>query len=76
MVAYNRQAAQNKGKLEPVVIKKYKLLFNPKDVLYTDTLNGLWNEDHLCSKSEAVSLAIAYNEKMALEAESYLGLRS
>lgn len=73
-IAYSKSAAKNSGKLEPIIIKNYKLLFDPKDVLYKDTLNALWNERHLCTKSEAVALAIIYYQRLSSEAESYFGL--
>ena len=72
-VAYSRQAAVSKGRLEGIVIKSYKIIFHLNDVIYTDTLNGLWNERHLCSKSEAVDLAIRYHDRLAAHAEAFLG---
>jgi hypothetical protein len=71
-IAYDIYAAKQKGRIEPVVIKKYKINYNPYDVLYTDTLNALWNEEHLCSHSEAVEYAIGYYEKRQQMAESLL----
>ena len=71
-IAYDCKAAWNKGSIEPVVIKKYKILYNPYDVLYTDTLNALWNEDQLCSHGEAVQYAISYYERQQAMAEALM----
>ena len=72
-VVYNRDAAEHHGHLEALVIKKHKLLFLPSDVLYTDTVNGLWNERHLCTQSEALSFVAARQDRMGIEAEQLLG---
>jgi hypothetical protein len=72
--AYVCRAASRRGRLEPVVIKKFKLLANPSDVLYTDTLNGLWNEDELCTHGEAIQRAIAYYERQQAMAEQLLDM--
>lgn len=73
-IAYDCRAASSKGRIEPVVIKKYKIIYNPYDVLYTDTLNALWNEDQLCSHSEAVNFAISYYERQQALAESMMDM--
>ena len=63
-VAFNAYKAR-RGTLEKVVVKKAKLLCTRKiaglqRVLYTDTLNGLWNEDELVDFATAKALAMQY----------------
>lgn len=70
--AYDRREA-TRGRLESIVIKRYRIMYNPYDVLYTDTLNSLWNEDQLCSHGEAVDLAMAYYARREAAAEALLG---
>lgn len=72
-VLYNVHAAR-KGKLEKIVLKE-RLLSNSKktygrlNVIYKDTLNGLWNESDLIEYAEAYALAQAYLQSMMMEAE-------
>lgn len=73
-IAYDRKAATNKGKIEPVVVKRYKIMYNPYDVLYTDTLNAKWNEDQLCSHGEAINLAITFYERQQAMAEALMDM--
>lgn len=54
-----------KGTLEKLVIKEVRLLNNNKTYLhwvplYIDTLNGIWNENELCSELDARNLAVNY----------------
>lgn len=57
-----------KGKLEKICIKKVRI--NSDIVIYQDTFNGFWNENDLCTHSEALANAIAYWEaKQAALAE-------
>lgn len=71
-IAYDCKNARIKGRIEPVVIKKYRILYNPYDVIYTDTLNAIWNEDELCNHEEAIDLATSYQERRQAMAESFM----
>lgn len=67
-VVYNIHKAR-RGTLEKVVIKKLKVIDANKigglfQVMYVDTLNGLWNESDLVSHSQAVNLATSYCQDM------------
>ena len=60
-IFYNCKAAR-RGCLEAICIKKYKVYSGIKTggairLMYVDTLNGLWNEDELCSKTQAIDSA-------------------
>jgi hypothetical protein len=55
----------NRGVLEKVIIKSQKLIKSKKTynrfvVLYTDTLNGLWNESDLIEFDDAKLIAENY----------------
>ena len=61
-----------KGILRYVVIKKHDLkisaiTFDQPIVLYTDTLNGLWNEYELCPQSSALTMATTYFQNLITE---------
>src|SRR4051812_17291189 len=61
-----------KGVLRYVVIKLYDLNISKKTsgqpvVIYTDTLNGLWNQNEFCSETVAVDLATTYYEDLIAE---------
>lgn len=62
------------GKLEKIAIKKYRILetkstYNRPVVLYTDTLNFLWEEAELCAQSEAIEYATDYLTNILNEIE-------
>lgn len=65
-------AAARRGCLEAITIKRYHIVknkasFNNTIVMYIDTLNGLWNEEDICTKAEAVAAALAQcNRKIEL----------
>ncbi len=65
-IVYNCWQATHKGVLEKLAIKSYRIVFGHDNVLYKDTFNRLWNEDDLCYQQEAIALAIAYYENVAL----------
>ena len=67
-ILFNIKKAR-RGVLEKVVVKTTRVVanrrtFGAKRVLYTDTLNGLWNEDELVPYQQAVALAEAYYQNM------------
>ena len=75
-VAYNLDKAR-RGTLEKVVVKKQKLLCTRKvaglqRVLYTDTLNGLWNEDELVDFATARALAMEYQSDLIGELDGQI----
>lgn len=66
-----------KGILEKLVVKIVKIVVNKKTqgqvvVLYIDTLNGLWNENELCSFNEAKAFAVEYLENYQLALQNAL----
>lgn len=66
-IFYNCKAAR-RGCIEAICVKSYKMTNSLKTggllvVIYVDTLNGLWNEDELCTKTQAVAAAEAYYTK-------------
>jgi hypothetical protein len=79
-VVYICEKASQKGKLEAICIKSVRVLLGkpspwgcfpppePKNVLYTDTYNTIWEQDELCTHREALDLAIEYWEELAEEA--------
>lgn len=71
-IAYDCGKAASKGKMDRVVIKKIKVLSNRRGILYTDTFNGLWREEDLCTFDEALALALAYETRRALNARALL----
>lgn len=59
-----------KGILYPVAIKKIEAIFQSAalpTMLYTDTLNALYNEDELCGEAEAIQYALAFYEAQQAE---------
>ena len=70
--------ACNHGKIEAICIKSVRILSShrsrweypspPRNVLYTDTYNMIWEEDELCTHAEALDCAIAYWERVQEEA--------
>lgn len=61
-VVYSIQKAE-KGCLESVAIKSVKLTCGKNtcgQILYTDTFNGYWNEEELCTETDARNLAIDF----------------
>jgi hypothetical protein len=73
-LVYVCKTAAFKGTLEPVYIKEVKLVSNYGVVtpLYKDTYNWLYNESDLCTQSEAVVLAIAYQESVIAACQNQL----
>jgi hypothetical protein len=71
-ILYNIHAAK-KGKLEKVVLKERLFSRNKKtvriNVIYKDTLNGLWDENELISYDEAYLIADNYFQNLLAEAE-------
>lgn len=71
-ILYNIHAAR-RGKLEKVVLKE-RLFSNTKktlgrlNVVYKDTLNGLWNESDLISYEEAYNIADEYFQNLLMDA--------
>lgn len=54
-----------RGIIHPIAIKAVKLknLTQPQvTAIYVDTYNSLWNEDMLCTESEAQQVALSYLE--------------
>ena len=54
-----------KGVMEILAIKDVQLInnestYNQWIALYVDSLNGLWNEDELCTETDAKQLALDY----------------
>jgi hypothetical protein len=71
-ITYNIHKAK-RGVLEKAVIKRHKIINANKtggifQVMYVDTLNGLWNEWDLISHSQAIALATAYYEGLLEDA--------
>jgi hypothetical protein len=71
-VVYSRFAAAQRGRLEPVAIKRLYFVdpqFTGAElrVLYIDTLNGWWNESDLLTQSEAQAVAGTYRQRVAAE---------
>lgn len=60
-VLYVCYKARNEGVLEAVCIKKVK--WDGYVLLYTDTLNGLWNENDLCEEGDALLSVKTYIEE-------------
>lgn len=68
---YSLQKAK-KGIVHYLVLKKYDLKINAATydqpiVLYTDTLNWLWNEDELCTQTQAITIATDYLQSLIAE---------
>jgi hypothetical protein len=62
----------SRGVLERLTIKRIDLLKNRRTYnryvpLYVDTLNSLYNEDELCTETEAVELATFFYTKQLAE---------
>ena len=71
-IYYVIKSAQ-KGIIEAIVIKKYKIVNSCRtlgvpSIMYVDTLNGLWSAEDLCSQAQAIAYAIAYYENLITEA--------
>ena len=71
-ITYNIDKAKV-GVLERVVIKTQKVINEKRtgglfQVMYVDTLNGLWNEWDLVSHAEAIAIATAYYEDLLEDA--------
>lgn len=70
-IVYNVNKAK-RGVLEKIVVKKQIITRNIRthgqySVLYTDTLNALWNEWDLVTFEEAQLLAVTYLEQLLVE---------
>jgi hypothetical protein len=70
-IVFNCEKAQ-RGVMEAIAIKCITVVQNIKTgglaiPLYTDTLNGLWNEDELCLEADAKAYAIAYLQQQQAE---------
>lgn len=57
------------GVLEAVAIKSVKFVANERTngnfvVFYTDTYNGVWNEDQLCTEAAARATAVSYLSRL------------
>ena len=66
-------AKARRGVLEKVVVKSIRTILTRRTLaagktLYVDTFNGLWNEWDLVPLGKAVSLVVAYRQKLADEA--------
>jgi hypothetical protein len=67
--------AANKGKLEPIYIKKVRInfdKFNFPVVVYQEKNNRCFLEYELCTHQEALELAIMYHEDQLLGALEFI----
>jgi len=71
-IVYSRQSASQWGLLEALVIKRIKFPY----LLYTDTLNGLWNEEDLCNRDTALLLIQARQLRIELANQVKLGFQT
>ena len=79
-VAYVKETARAKRKLEPVTIKIVERRFSSTPAshgiqpvfMYTDTFNMCWMEEELVWQAEAVDLAILHWELIAAQAEQLI----
>ena len=74
-ILYDLQLAQQQGKLEKIVIKKVLLNTDPWGFIvpiYKDTLNAVWNENMLCTESDARAYATIYLENLKQEIQNSL----
>ncbi|MHA2043388.1 MAG: hypothetical protein ACW99G_01265 [Candidatus Thorarchaeota archaeon] len=76
-LVYICEKAFDEGKLEAVKIKRVDLIANFSTFgnivpIYTDTLNGRWEEHELCSQQTAVEAAKLYYEAQLADAQDLI----